>query len=51
MPRSRAQFDHDLFSCSPDRWDDLPAAVRSAPGLWANLMTFGAGPRVSDPRN
>jgi hypothetical protein len=30
----------------PDRWDNLPEAVISLPGLYANTMTFSAGPRV-----
>jgi hypothetical protein len=30
----------------PDRWDNLPEAVASLPGLYANTMTFSAGPRV-----
>ena len=32
---------------SPDRWDNLPETVSSNPGLYSNLMTFSAGPRVS----
>jgi len=35
----------DAHKFNPDRWDDLSPVARSAPGLWANLMTFGAGPR------
>ena len=34
---------------SPDRWNNLSAAARSAPGLFANVMTFSAGPRVCRP--
>jgi len=36
-----------MISClySPDRWNNLSAAARSAPGLFANIMTFSAGPR------
>ena len=32
---------------SPDRWDSLPEAVSSQPGLYSNILTFSAGPRVS----
>ena len=32
--------------CSPDRWDNLPEAVTSLPGLYSNTLTFSAGPRV-----
>jgi hypothetical protein len=31
---------------SPDRWDNLPAAVHDQPGLLSNLLTFSGGPRV-----
>ena len=31
----------------PDRWDDLPEAAKAQPGLYSNLMSFSAGPRVS----
>jgi hypothetical protein len=31
---------------SPDRWDNLPEAVKSLPGVYANMLTFSAGPRV-----
>jgi hypothetical protein len=36
----------DLLLPSPDRWDNLPEAVKSLPGLYANTLTFSAGPRV-----
>jgi hypothetical protein len=36
------------FLPRPDRWDNLPEAVASLPGLYANTMTFSAGPRVRD---
>ncbi|KAH7888644.1 cytochrome P450 [Phlebopus sp. FC_14] len=29
----------------PDRWDHLPEAAASLPGLYSNLLTFSAGPR------
>jgi hypothetical protein len=32
--------------CSPDRWDNLPEAALAQPGLFSNLLTFSAGPRV-----
>lgn len=31
---------------SPERWDRLPEAVEALPGLYSNLLTFSAGPRV-----
>jgi hypothetical protein len=36
----------DSLPRSPDRWDNLPEAVTSLPGLYANTLTFSAGPRV-----
>jgi len=39
-------FTMPLATCRPDRWDNLPEAVASLPGLYANTMTFSAGPRV-----
>jgi len=35
-----------MSSSSPDRWDNLPEAVTSLPGLYSNTLTFSAGPRV-----
>ena len=32
----------------PDRWDSLPDAAKAQPGLYSNLMSFSAGPRVSN---
>ncbi|KAI0076708.1 cytochrome-450 hydroxylase [Panus rudis PR-1116 ss-1] len=36
----------DAWSFVPDRWDNLPETVKSQPGIYANLMTFSAGPRA-----
>lgn len=35
------------LALSPDRWDNLPEAVASQPGLYNNTLSFSAGPRVS----
>ncbi|OCH87337.1 cytochrome P450 [Obba rivulosa] len=35
----------DAWSFNPDRWDNLPEAVSSQPGLYNNTLTFSAGPR------
>ncbi|CAK5271312.1 unnamed protein product [Mycena citricolor] len=32
------------ISHRPERWDNLPEAVNSIPGIWAHQMTFMAGP-------
>ncbi|CAK5272476.1 unnamed protein product [Mycena citricolor] len=33
----------DALEFKPERWDHLPEAVNSVPGVWANQMTFFAG--------
>ncbi|CAK5277071.1 unnamed protein product [Mycena citricolor] len=33
----------DSLEFKPERWDDLPDAVRSVPGVWGNQLTFLAG--------
>jgi hypothetical protein len=40
------EVDDDSLLLSPDRWDNLPEAVKSVPGAYANIPTFSAGPRV-----
>ncbi|EIN11806.1 cytochrome-450 hydroxylase [Punctularia strigosozonata HHB-11173 SS5] len=35
----------DAWQFNPDRWDHLPEAVHEQPGLYANILTFSAGPR------
>jgi hypothetical protein len=42
---------YDPLPLSPDRWDNLPEAVKSLPGLYANTLTFSAGPRVCFSRH
>lgn len=32
---------------SPDRWDSLPELAKQQPGIYANTLSFSAGPRVS----
>ncbi|KAI0703752.1 cytochrome P450 [Cytidiella melzeri] len=34
------------WSFNPDRWDDLPEAIKDAPGLYNHTLTFSAGPRA-----
>ena len=36
-----------VYCLRPDRWDNLPEAVKAQPGLYNNILTFSAGPRVS----
>ncbi|KAJ7447527.1 cytochrome P450 [Mycena galericulata] len=34
----------DAKEWKPDRWANIPDAVTAIPGVWANLLTFFAGP-------
>ncbi|KAJ6468435.1 cytochrome P450 [Mycena sanguinolenta] len=34
----------DAEEFKPERWANVPKAVQNAPGMWANLLTFFAGP-------
>ncbi|KAF7346668.1 hypothetical protein MSAN_01804400 [Mycena sanguinolenta] len=34
----------DVMEFRPERWEHLPEAVLSIPGVWGNLLTFIAGP-------
>ncbi|KAF7358136.1 hypothetical protein MVEN_00861700 [Mycena venus] len=47
LPLSKPYIDregraHD--SLPPERWENIPASVSNIPGVWANLLTFFAGP-------
>jgi len=41
----RTIWGEDGWAFNPDRWDSLPEAVKSLPGLYSNTLTFSAGPR------
>jgi len=45
MNLDREIWGKNAWEFVPDRWDNLPEAVASLPGLYANTMTFSAGPR------
>ncbi|KAJ6543111.1 cytochrome P450 [Mycena capillaripes] len=34
----------DAAEFKPERWDNIPDATSAIPGVWANLLTFFAGP-------
>ncbi|KAJ7726265.1 cytochrome P450 [Mycena maculata] len=42
--RDKEIWGEDAAEFRPERWDDIPKAAGSIPGVWANLMTFLAGP-------
>ena len=35
-----------FYFSRPERWENIPNAVSSIPGVWANLLTFIGGPRA-----
>ena len=37
---------HIMYHFRPERWENLPEAVSSIPGVWAHLMSFIGGPRA-----
>ncbi|KZT08852.1 cytochrome P450 [Laetiporus sulphureus 93-53] len=41
----REVWETDGWAFNPDRWDNLPEAMKSQPGLYNNTLTFSAGPR------
>jgi len=50
IPIEAMNLDREIWGANawefvPNRWDNLPEAVASLPGLYANTMTFSAGPR------
>ncbi|KAH9896022.1 cytochrome P450 [Cubamyces lactineus] len=46
MNRDKALWGDDAFEFRPERWDTLPDAVSSIPGIWANNLTFMGGPHA-----
>ncbi|KAF7375174.1 hypothetical protein MSAN_00404000 [Mycena sanguinolenta] len=49
VPISAVNTDKDIWGPDaqefrPERWENVPKAVQNIPGMWANLLTFFAGP-------
>ncbi|KAJ7274023.1 cytochrome P450 [Mycena rebaudengoi] len=40
----KALWGEDATEFKPERWDQLPEAVKAIPSVWSNLITFFAGP-------
>ncbi|KAJ7863192.1 cytochrome P450 [Mycena leptocephala] len=34
----------DAMEFKPERWENIPEAVKTIPGVWGNILTFWAGP-------
>ncbi|KAG8703779.1 hypothetical protein FRC08_002633 [Ceratobasidium sp. 394] len=43
MNRTKDVWGEDAMEFRPERWENLPAAVKEMPGVWGNLMTFAHG--------
>ncbi|KAI0920485.1 hypothetical protein AcW1_002208 [Taiwanofungus camphoratus] len=46
MNRSKALWGDDAHEFRPERWEALPEAVQSIPGVWGNMLSFLGGPRA-----
>lgn len=46
MNRAKHVWGEDAMEFSPERWDNLPSAVKEMPGVWGHLMTFFHGPHA-----
>ncbi|KAK1234630.1 hypothetical protein PQX77_002169, partial [Marasmius sp. AFHP31] len=42
--KDKALWGSDAEEFKPERWENLPEAVTSIPGVWGNMMTFLGGP-------
>lgn len=46
VPPFGAFYFADTHMIRPERWDAVPEAVQSIPGVWGNLLTFLGGPHA-----
>ncbi|KAJ3974379.1 cytochrome P450 [Lentinula raphanica] len=44
--RDKSLWGEDALEFRPERWDNIPSAVSSIPGVWSNLLTFLGGGRA-----
>ncbi|KAG7453117.1 cytochrome P450 [Guyanagaster necrorhizus] len=43
--RDEALWGEDAKEFKPERWEKIPDAVKSIPGVWGNMLSFIGGPR------
>ncbi|KAJ3812883.1 cytochrome P450 monooxygenase [Lentinula aff. lateritia] len=46
LNRDKATWGEDAMEFKPERWERVPAAATSVPGVWGHMMTFLGGPRA-----
>ncbi|KAG8686029.1 hypothetical protein FRC11_009638 [Ceratobasidium sp. 423] len=44
--RAKDVWGEDSMDFTPDRWDNLPEAVKDMPGVWGHILTFLHGPHA-----
>ncbi|KAF8968276.1 cytochrome P450 [Flammula alnicola] len=46
MNRAKFIWGEDALEFKPERWEKIPEAATTIPGVWGNMMTFLGGPRA-----
>ncbi|KAJ4000730.1 cytochrome P450 [Lentinula boryana] len=46
LNRDKATWGEDAMEFKPERWEKVPEAATSVPGVWSHMMTFLGGPRA-----
>ncbi|KAJ3728054.1 cytochrome P450 [Lentinula guzmanii] len=46
LNRDKSLWGEDSMEFKPERWDAIPSAVSSIPGVWGNMLTFLGGGRA-----
>ncbi|KAB5588790.1 Cytochrome P450 family protein [Ceratobasidium theobromae] len=46
LNRAKDVWGEDAMEFRPERWDNLPHAVKDMPGVWSHIMTFLHGPHA-----
>jgi len=44
--RDKSIWGEDATEFRPERWEKIPEAASTIPGIWGNLLTFLGGPRA-----